>query len=182
MTHAISRPNASTLWIVLLTVASTVTTLVLACATPFPSLAALAAVHMRQRDGIVLMLLAWLASQIIGFGVLGYPHDPKTLAWGVGIATAAIASALGAYAALRLLRSRHVLVQLALAYVAAFLAFKAALLVWSFFLGGVAIALDPQILRNQLVRNGEILVGLYLVYRLAIAIGVPAPQREPAVA
>lgn len=182
MTNAISARNASTLWIVLLTVASTATTLVLACATPFPALAALAAVHMRQRDGVALMLLAWLASQVVGFTLLHYPHDPRTLAWAAALATAAVASALGAYAALRAVERAPVLARLAVAYAAAFLSFKAAVLVWSFILGGVATTLNPGILLNQLLRNGAILVGLYLLYRVLVALGVPAPRRGAAVA
>ena len=182
MANAISARNASTLWIVLLTGASTATTLALACATPFPALAALAAVHMRQRDGVALMLLAWLASQVVGFTMLHYPHDPRTFAWGAALATAAVASALGACATLRTVARAPVLVRLAVAYAAAFLAFKAAVLVWSFFLGGVATTFNPGILLNQLLRNGAILVGLYLLYRVLVALGVPAPQRGAAVA
>jgi succinate-acetate transporter protein len=68
MTTTASKSTASTLWILLLTAASTVTTLVLACATPFPSLAA---VHVNGGDGIVLMLLAWVASQAKVFGECG---------------------------------------------------------------------------------------------------------------
>ena len=49
-----SNRGASALWVTLLTAASSVTTLALGCATPFPSLAALAAVHMRRRDGLAL--------------------------------------------------------------------------------------------------------------------------------
>ena len=81
---AISKRGASALWVALLTAASTATTLALACATPFPSLAALAAVHMRQRDGVALMLLAWLASQGVGFfagpggsGTFGVSGTPR---------------------------------------------------------------------------------------------------------
>lgn len=182
MTHAISTRGASTLWIVLLTAASTATTLALACATPFPALAALAAVHMRQRDGLILMLLAWFASQVTGFAVLHYPHDPKTLAWAAGLATAATASALGAYTMLRVLKDLPVLARLAVAYVATFVAFKATVLGWSFFLGGVATTLNPQILATQFLRNGAILIGLYLLHRGAVALGVPAARRDVAAA
>ena len=49
---ALSDRGASALWVSLLTAASTTATLALACATPFPALAALAAVHMRRRDGV----------------------------------------------------------------------------------------------------------------------------------
>ena len=112
---ALSQRGASALWVALLTAASTATTLALACATPFPSLAALAAVHMRRRDGIALMLLAWAASQFVGFFLLGYPRDGSTLAWGAGLGTAAVGSALAAYAALRALEYRSVAARLSLA-------------------------------------------------------------------
>ncbi len=176
MAHAISTRGASTLWIMLLTAASTATTLLLACATPFPALAALAAVHMRPRDGVALMLAAWAASQVIGFGILGYPHDPATLGWIPGLATAAVGSVLGAYAALRSLSDRPVPVRLAIGYLAAFVTFKAVVLVWALLLGGAASTIDPAILSRQFLRNGAILIGLYAVYRALVALGVPTPR------
>lgn len=182
MTDTISRARASTLWILLLTAASTATTLALACATPFPSLAALAAVHMRRRDGIALMLTAWAASQLVGFLLLAYPHDIRTLGWIPGLATAAVGSALGAYAALGRVGNAPVPVRLAAAYAAGFVAFKLVVLAWAFLLGGVASAIDPDVMLRQLLRNGAILVGLYLLYRALTALGVPAPQRAPAAA
>lgn len=182
MTNAPVLRSASTLWIMLFTAASTVTTLLLACATPFPSLAALAAVYMRRRDGIALMLAAWLASQLVGFFILQYPHDARTLGWIPGLATAAVGSVLGAYAALRWVGDKSVPVRLAVAYLAGFVAFKLVVLCWAFFLGGVASTLDPAIMLRQLGRNGAILIGLYLIYRMAVALGVPAAERTPATA
>lgn len=177
MRAAISAHGASALWISLLTAASTATTLVLACATPFPSLAALAAVHMRPRDGVALMLLAWLASQVVGFGLHDYPRDLNTLGWAIGLATAAVASAGGAYAALRWIGPAAVPVRLVAAYGAAFVAFKVVVLGWALFLGGVGSVIDPDILAHQLLRNGAILLGLYAFYHLLVAAGLPDLRR-----
>ncbi|MGB3847158.1 MAG: hypothetical protein WA940_14905 [Sphingopyxis sp.] len=177
---ALSNRGASALWVSLLTAASMATTLALGCATPFPSLAALAAVHMRRRDGLALMLLAWAASQAIGFALLGYPRDGSTLAWGVGLGTAAAGSALAAHAALRALTYRSVAARLATAYAAGFTAFKAMILGWALILGGLHTAMAPDLLAEQFVRNGAILAGLYLLYRLFVAAGVPAPPRPVA--
>ena len=94
MTSTVSKPGASALWILLLTAASTVTTLLLACATPFPALAALAAVHMRRADGVALMLAAWAAAQAVGWFVLGYPHDPQSLAQAAAVAASAVGGTL----------------------------------------------------------------------------------------
>lgn len=178
---ALSNRGASTLWVSLLTAASSVTTLAFGCATPFPSLAALAAVHMRRRDGLALMLLAWAISQFVGFFLLGYPRDGSTLAWGVGLGTAAVGSALASQAALGALRYRSVAARLSLAYAAGFTAFKAIILGWALVLGGVHTAMAPDLIAEQFARNAAILIGLYALYRALVAVGVPAPpQPAPA--
>ena len=177
---ALSNRGASALWVSLLTAASTVTTLALGCATPFPSLAALAAVHMRRRDGLALMLLAWGVSQFVGFFLLGYRHDGSTLAWGAALGTAAIGSALAGYAALRALRYRSVAARLGLAYAAGFTAFKAIILAWALVLGGLHTVMAPDLLVEQFLRNAAILIGLYALYRTLVAAGVPTPPRTAA--
>lgn len=182
MTDANSTRSASMLWIVLLTTASTLTTLLLACATPFPALAALAAVHMRRQDGVALMLAAWAASQLVGFTMLGYWHSASTIGWIPGLGTAAVVSALGAYPALRGSGDRPVFARLTVAYASGFVAFKATVFVWALVLGGVADTIDPAIVMRQLLRNGGILIGLYTVYQALVMIGVPAPRRLAQVA
>lgn len=174
---ALSDRGASALWVALLGSASTVTTLALGCATPFPSLAALAAVHMRRRDGLALMLLAWAVSQFVGFFLLGYPRDGSTLAWGAGLGTASVGSALASYAALRALDYRSVTARLGLAYAAGFTAFKGIILLWALVLGGLHTAMAPELLAEQFLRNAAILIGLYALYRALVAVGVPAPPQ-----
>lgn len=178
---ALSDRSTSALWVALLTAASSVTTLALGCATPFPSLAALAAVHMRRPGGILLMLLAWAVSQFVGFFLLGYPRDGSTLGWAAGLGTAAIGSALASYAALRALPYRSVAARLGLAYAAGFTAFKGIILAWALVLGGLHTAMAPDLLAEQFVRGGAILIGLYALYRVLVAVGVPAPP-QPATA
>lgn len=168
-----SSARATTTWILLLTIASTATTLVFACATPFPALAALAAVHMRRSDGVALMIAAWVASQAVGFCALGYPLDASTMAWGVAIGIAAIAGVLAAGAAAR----GGPAVRLVLAYVAAFVAFKLMILVASLALGGIGTALSVEIMARQFVRNGAILIGLLALYHALTAAGVPEPRQ-----
>lgn len=176
----LSRTGASRLWILLFAGASTVTSLLLACATPFPSLAALAAVHMDRRAGIALMLLSWVAAQAVGFGVLGHPVQANSLGWGVALGTAAVGSLLGARALLPRIAGAPVWARLALAYVAGFLAFKLVVFVWALGLGGAHVAADPAVMGKQFVRNAAILAGLYALYRGLVALGVP-PAGERAV-
>lgn len=170
--------GASTLWIMLLTAASTLTTLALACATPFPALAALAAHHMRRRDGVALMLAAWAASQAVGFGLLGYVCDRETIGWGVALAVAAPLSALAAYAAIDRVGNRPAPIRLLAAYGAAFVAFKAVIALFALWLGGFAMLIAPELAFGQFVRNGAILIGLLALYRALVALG--APIADPA--
>ncbi|WP_447765156.1 hypothetical protein [Sphingopyxis panaciterrae] len=179
---ALSDRRASALWISLFTAASTATTLALACATPFPALAALAAVHMRRRDGMALMLLAWAMSQFVGFVLLGYPRDGSTLGWAAALGTAAVGSALAGTAALPAAGYRSNAARLGLAYAASFTAFKGIILFWALALGGLHSAMAPALLAEQFVRNGAILIGLYFLYRLLVAAGVPAPPQAAAIA
>lgn len=177
MTQAIAadRMPASTLWIMLLTLASTATTLVFACATPFPALAALAAAHMRRRDGVLLALAAWVASQAVGFCMLGYPRDASTALWGVAIGSAAVAGALAAHAAAERATSRTG--KLVAGYLAAFVTFKLAILLWSVARGDVGSAFTLDVMLRQFGRNAAILVGLLALYHALIAVGVPRPRR-----
>lgn len=177
MTDAIAAEHtpASTLWIMLLTVASTATTLVFACATPFPALAALAAAYMRRRDGVLLALAAWVASQAVGFCVLDYPRDAGTMLWGVAIGTAAIAGALAAHAAADRATGRAG--KLIAGYLAAFLLFKLVILFWSVARGDVGQAFALDVMLRQFGRNAVILVGMLALYRVLIALGVPSANR-----
>ncbi|TVV74973.1 hypothetical protein [Sphingomonas solaris] len=178
MTHTLTTRRASTLWIMLLTLASAATTLAFACATPFPALAALAAAHMRRADGVWLALAAGACSQVIGFGLLGYPHDPATVARGVAIGVAAVAGALAAHAAVARAPASPAL-RLAVGFGAAFVAFKAALLLASLAVSGLGGGMEAGILARQIVRNGAILLGLLTLYHGVIDLGVAAPRTAP---
>lgn len=172
--------DGSLLWIVLLSAASVLGSWALACATPFAALAALAATRMSRRDGIALMAVAWFASQAVGFGIHHYSHSPKTLMWGGAIGTAAIVSLLAARLAGT--KARGSVAQLALAYLGAVVGYKGMLVLWSLALGGLSIALSPVYFAQSFVRDGAILLGLLLLYRGLVAIGVPAARGRLAAA
>lgn len=177
-----SDARVSTLWIMLLTLASALTTLALACATPFTALAALAATQLRARDGIVLMIASWALSQATGFCLLGYPRDASTLLWGATLGLAAIAAVVGARVAADRVAPARVLLRIAVAYLGATIGFKIVQLLGAIGLGGVDIALSPAINARLFARNAAILAGLYLLYRTLVAAGLPAAPRERPVA
>lgn len=171
------RKDGSQLWVGLLTATSAVTTLALGCATPFSSLAAIAATRMSARAGIALMVLAWAVSQAIGFGLLHYPHDAKTIAWGLAILTAALLSLGAARWGDRMINSSGAPMQVATAFGIGFVGYKTGLLLWSFVLGGVHTALSPYWTAWQFGREALIVVGLVVLYEALVAIGVPAARR-----
>lgn len=175
MTDTSSTRGATVLWIVLLTVASLLTTWALACMTPFAALAALAATHMRARDGAALMLASWAVSQGVGFGLLHYPHDPKTLAWGAMLGLAALGTVGGAYVAQNAVRSDNLAARLPVAFLGAFVAFKAVLIVGDVVLDSpFSSTVAPKLLLVQAPREAAITLVLLALYRGLVAIGVPA--------
>ena len=180
MTAAIERTDGTRIWVGLLAATSAATTLALACATPFSALAAVAATRMSARAGFALMGLAWAVSQAIGFCVLDYPHDPRTLAWGFAILTAALASVAAARWGSRAVADAGPVMRQATAFGTGFIGYKAALLAWSLVLGGVHTALSPYWTARQFGREALILAGLVALYHALVALGVPAPRRARA--
>ncbi len=178
MTNALSRPANSALWILLMTAASTVTTLIFACATPFPSLAAIAAVYLGRREGVLLMLASWGVSQAIGFGVMGYPHDAGTIMTAIALGIAAVASFVAARMVAGAATAQGRLLMLPAAFIAGFIVFKATILLCSPVIGHADVALSMPIMLRQFVRYSAILVVLTALYLGLTAIGVPAPRRR----
>lgn len=174
MTDARTAATAPLLWIALFTVAATLTTLIFHCATPFPSLAALAAIHLGRRDGVLLMIAAWAVSQTIGFCFMGYPWDAATALTGFAVGTAAVLGVLAAGAVDAPLRRSSVAVRLIVAYLVAFAGFKLAIAAWSPIMGHAGAALSLTVMLRQFVRYAAVLAGIYAIYRALIAVGVPA--------
>ncbi len=137
---------------------------------------------MRKRDGVLLMLATWIASQAVDLCVRRYPTDPNTIGWGVALGVAAVVGMLAARAAAVRIGG-GTLVRIVTAYVVALVAFKAVILLGTLGLSGGAMAFAPRVLARERVRNGAILAGLYTLYHLLVAAGVPAaPRARPATA
>lgn len=165
--------------ILLLAGATTFGAAALGCATPFPAIAAIAALHMRPRDGVVLVLLSWVVSQAIGFGLKGYPLDPSTLCLAGAMGGSAL---VGLFASTMLLRHTPVsngVLCAAVALIGAFAAFKGAVLVPSLLLADGAHGFTTDVLARQVVRNIAFLGGLLILHRLALTAlaGRPAARK-----
>lgn len=75
-----------------LSVASILFTLGFACAAPLVAFAAIAAMSFSRRDALVATVGVWLTNQLWGFGVLHYPTDASTFAWGGALGVIALLS------------------------------------------------------------------------------------------
>ena len=78
-------------WMAALVVATMAFSSLFACATPFAALAVVAVATLARRDAIFCVLAAWLANQLIGFALLGYPQTSNSFVWGGVIGIAAVA-------------------------------------------------------------------------------------------
>ena len=160
------------LWILLLTAASVFVTLGMACATPFAALATLAALHMSRRDGLALIGIAWLADQLVGYGLLGYPRTANSFAWGLILGVGAFVALLVAQALADRVRARGTLLAGAVAFAGAFVAYQAVLVAATAVLASGAEAFSLPIVAWVLRVNLLSLLGLLILYRLAVWIGL----------
>lgn len=92
--HAPADPRLF-LWIAIITAASVLFSLVFACATPFAAFAAAAALSLPRKQALILLAATWLANQVIGYVMLGYPQTINSFIWGAVIGVSAL---LAAYA------------------------------------------------------------------------------------
>src|SRR5262249_44745068 len=70
--------------------------LVFSCATPFAAFAVFAAAVLPLRSALATIVAVWLVNQVIGFGLLGFPHDLNTVLWGLALGIAAAAATVAA--------------------------------------------------------------------------------------
>jgi hypothetical protein len=134
--HPVAPRHAPMFGFALLTVSCALASFALACATPFAAFAVVAAAMLPLRSALLVVTGAWLVNQSIGFGVLHYPIDGSTIAWGFVIGAAALVATAVSSAVLRALPQGRTPLALALTIVAAYAAYELALLAATPFLGG----------------------------------------------
>jgi len=134
--HPVAPRLAPMFCFALLTVSCALASFAFACATPFAALAVVAAAMLPARPALLVVTGAWLVNQIIGFGVLHYPIDGSTIAWGFVIGAAALLATAVASTVLRTLPQGRTPLMLAITLVVAYATYELALLAATPFLGG----------------------------------------------
>jgi hypothetical protein len=168
----------TTTWIVVVTASMIAFSFAFACATPLAAVAALAGSRMSRKDGATLIIAAWLASQLIGYLVLGYPRTGDSYAWGATIGVASLLAGLAAASAARTVRQWQLSPCAAL--IAAFSVYEGALFAATVVLPSCAGAFSPSVIARILAINAGAMVGLVAIHWLAAFVGLEphaAPQR-----
>jgi len=170
------------LWIAFLSLSSVAFSLALACAAPLAGIAALGGIHLNRRLALTLALVAWLANQAVGFGLLQYPTDPTTVAWGVAIGLGTLAGAEAARLLFLQVQSVARPVRAALAFLGAFVAYELVLYVAGAVLGSGDDAFSPQTVAFVFGTNLLGFVVLEVLRRIAVALHVVTAPQAPAFA
>lgn len=164
------------LWVALIAALSVGGSYVYACAAPFAAIGALAARKMDLATGLTLVVLTWIANQIVGYGLLGYPLTANSFAWGGAIGLGAVA-ALFAARMIGNLDWGTVAATIA-SFAVAFIAYEGTLYLASFGLGG-SDAFSFDIVVRILGINAVAFAGILALYAIA---GLLKSNREKHVA
>lgn len=170
--------TGNAIWIALIAGLTVIGSFAYACAAPLAAVAALAALKMGRTEGLVLVLVSWLANQLVGFLLLSYPHTADSYAWGAAIGVAAVLGFLAARAATQGSLSQPV--ALAVAFAVAFVVYQIGL-----YAAGVAFAYEGDAFSTAVV--GEVLainlvayIGFVLAHSAAVAFSLLKPTRPAA--
>ena len=165
-------------WIMVLTLATIAGSFVFACATPFPALATLAALHMSRRDAFILTGVIWVANQTVGYGVLHYPQTWDSFAWGIAIGAAAmIATGMAAGTETALRSSARPLTML-VSFAAAFAGYEGALYAATAVLPSEPSAFRLSVVLYILEVNAIALGGLLVLQYAGTRIGLAPPRQS----
>ncbi|MBX5045918.1 hypothetical protein [Rhizobium lentis] len=172
-------PGFAIAWIVIISGTSVALSLLFACVTPFVALAAVSAVMLPRRIAVATVLLAWLANQIVGYLVLGYPQTWDSYAWGLAIGVAAFASLVAALGMFRL--ATAVPATVIGAFIAGFVAYEGVLFVATTVLPSGDGAFSASVVADILLINVLAAIGLICLHAGVAACGaLVAGRPEPA--
>ena len=160
------------LWIGLLTAATLLMTGVFACAVPFAALAAIAAFDTERSDGLLLIGAVWLANQVYGFTVLGYPHEAQAYAWGVTMGIGAVAAYYAARGVVSMLSEKGALIAVAAALPVAFAVYEAVLFVATLVLTRGEGAFNADVVAYVALVEVVAFGALLVAHRLGAAAGL----------
>ena len=162
-----SKWNAGqAIWPLSLGAGTVVGSLMLACIFPFASFAALAALTLTPRRGLMLVTAAWAVNQATGFFLMSFPWDTQAVGHGIAILTATLVATVVARLVADNIRGTSALRAVA-ALVSAFLAHQVLLRAYA-SVGGGAENFSAEIISSVALNDALWFTGL-LALRFSIA-------------
>lgn len=149
---------------------------VYACITPFAAFGVLAAATLSRRGALGLTVGVWLANQAVGYGLMSYPWNARSLAWGVALGGAAVLATLAAQWVVARREAWPLPARMAVAFVAAFAVHQLSLYAVAVSILGGTGAFSAAIVGRVLVVNAVTLLGLYGLYQLATFFGLASSK------
>ncbi|WFU20965.1 hypothetical protein QA649_22845 [Bradyrhizobium sp. CB1717] len=174
--HPVAPRLAPTFCLALLTASCALASFALACATPFAAFAVVAAAMLPLRPALLVVTGAWLVNQGIGFGLLHYPVDGSTLAWGFVIGAAALVATAVSSAVLGALPQGRTPLMLASTLAVAYAIYELVLFAATPLLGGEG-AFTAAIVTRLGLLSAVWLAGLVAVCEI---VRLVAPSRRKA--
>jgi hypothetical protein len=168
-----------TLWLTILVAASVAFSFGFACAVPFAAFGATVALTLERREGLLLTVVLWLANQVVGFTVLGYPWTASTFVWGAVLGVVAVLATIAAQSIARRLADRGTVIVVLATFVGAFIVYEGSLFVVSAVLLGGTENFIPEIVVRILEINGAAFAGLLVLNRVAAIVGLTARPALP---
>lgn len=154
-----------TAWPLALGATALLGSLAASCMFPFTAFVMLAAATMPLRRAVLALIAAWLVDQMIGFGMLGYPHTIFAAECGLGLLVSSLCALAVAQVVMRPQRGPVGPGSLAAAFGLAFIVYEVTLYFGATLIGGTETFATPivlQIARNELVW----FIGLVLVWSM----------------
>jgi len=168
-------------WLALLVVAISAFSFAAACGTPFAAFAAVAALTLSRGDAFRITVALWLADQIVGYVIHGYPRTPESFAWGAAIGAAALLATWTARWTVTRLQAAAPLTRALSALLGAFAVYEAALLAVAVSGLGGTESFTLGIVTRILAVNAGAFAGLCGLHRVGAMIGFSgAPMPIPA--
>jgi hypothetical protein len=176
----IAHPSfmASFIWLLVLTLAAIGTTFALSCVTPFAALAVALAGTVGLRASLRVMIVIWLANQVIGFGFFHFPHTANAYLWGVAIGAAAVVTTIVASVVMKYGSFWATPFRIGLTLLLGFVAYEMTLLAAAVFLGGFE-TFRPAIVAQLALINAVSLVGMVVLNEVLAALCRPWLGRIP---
>lgn len=81
-------------WAYVIVLITVIGTLAFDCTAPLPAAAAIAGLTLKRDEAIVTSISLWLATQLLGFAIMGYPLEPQAFGWGAVIGLATVSAAI----------------------------------------------------------------------------------------